>query len=172
MPTPFNAVVPNVYATWVFTPTPSVTGPSVSVFNNGTNVVYLGGAGVNQADGFPLPPGNRPLRLQNIGYPLYACGNVAVGAIAGTLSTAYTAGTTQIVTAASVSSSVTGAGSVLIIGNTLNTGWEAIVVGTRSTSGTTFGTTAFVSDHASGAAGTIYAATALPTSVVVQAGVL
>ena len=171
MPTPFNAVVPNVYATWVFTPTPSVTGPSVSVFNNGTNVVYLGGAGVNQADGFPLPPGNRPLRLQNIGYPLYACSNVTVGAIAGTLSTNYTTGTTTIVTAASVPTAVSGAGSVFIIGNTAGTGWEAVVVGTHSTSYTTFGTTAFVSDHTS-AAGIIYAGTALPTSVVVQAGVL
>ena len=171
MPTPFNAVAPNVYATWVFTPTPNVTAPSVSVFNNGTNVVYLGGAGVNQADGFPLAPGNRPLMLQNIGYSLYACSNVTVGAIVGTLNTSYSAGTAQIVTAASVATASAASGSVWIVGNTAGTGWEAVVVGTHSTSYTTFGTTALVSDHF-GTSGVIYTGTALPTSVVVQAGVL
>jgi hypothetical protein len=164
-----NAVSPAVNATWIFTPTPSVTA-SVSIYNNGNHTVYVGKAGVNQADGFPLAPGNKPLRLQNIGYSLYAVSDVTVGSSVSTLNATYTAGTTTIVTGASVATSAAAAGSVLIIGNTANTGWEAVVVGTVSTSYTTIGTTALISDHATGQV--VYAGTALPCSLVAQAGVL
>jgi hypothetical protein len=161
-----NTVAPAVNATWIFTPTPTTTA-SVSIWNNGTHTVYVGKAGVNQADGMPLAPGNRPMRLQNIGYTLYATSDVTIGASVSTTNAAYTAGTTSIVTSSSVS---TAAGSVLIVGNTVNTGWEAVVVSSVSASGTTVGTSALVSDHASSQP--VYAGTALPSSVVVQAGVL
>lgn len=160
-------VAPAVNATWIFTPTP-VSGASVSIFNNGTHTAYVGKSGVNQADGLPIQPGNRPVRLQNIGYTLYAVSDVTVGASVATLSNAYTAGSTTIVISASAATTTVGA--VLIVGSTVNTGWEAIVIQTVSTSATTVGTTALVSDHAS--AQPVYTGTALPSSLVVQAGVL
>ena len=161
-----NAVAPAVNATWIFTPTP-VSPATVSIWNNGTHTVYVGKSGVNQADGMPLQPGNRPMRLQNIGYTLYAVSDVTVGSSVSTLSAGYTAGTISIVTGSSVSTS---AGAVLIVGSTVNTGWEAVVVSSVSASGTTIGTTALVSDHAN--AQPVYSGTALPSSVVVQAGVV
>jgi hypothetical protein len=164
-----NPAALNVYATWVFTPTP-VAGASVSIFNNGTHTAYLGRSGVNQADGFPVAPGNKPVRLQNINYSLYGCSDVTVGASVSTTNAAYTAGTTSIVTASSIATATYGAGSVLIVGTTVNTGWEAVLVSAISTSGTTVTTSALISDHASGAV--IYGGTALPSSIVVQAGVL
>jgi hypothetical protein len=164
-----NPVVPAVNATWVFTPTTGQTS-SVSIWNNGTNIAYIGNAGVTQSHGFPLSPGNRPLRLQNITGSVYACGNVTVGAINGTVSGALTAGSTVIVTAVSMPTAQVAAGSVLIVGNQVNSGWEAVVVSTVSASSTTIGTTALAQDHVT--ASVIYAGTALPTSVVVQAGVL
>ncbi len=165
-----NVVPLAVTSTWVFTPTPSVAA-TVSLWNTGTHTAFVGRAGANQADSFPLAPGNRPLRLQNIGYSLYGTSDVTIGAIIGTLSTNYTAGTVTIVTAASVPTASAPVGGVFIVGNTLNTGWEAITIATVSTSFTTFGTSALVSDHTS-AAGIIYAGTALPTTLVAQAGVV
>ena len=165
-----NAISLAVDSTWVFTPTPSVTA-TVSIWNTGGNTAYIGKSGVDQAGGFPIAPGNKPVRLQNITQSLYACSDVAVGSVLGTLNTNYTAGTVQIVTAASVATTSAASGTVWIVGNTANTGWESVVVGTHSTSYTTFGTTALVGDHTS-TAGVIYAGTALPTSIVVQAGVV
>ena len=163
-----NTVALPVYATWVFTPTPSVTA-TVRIWNTGSNTAYVGKSGVNQADSFPIAPGNSPVHLQNITQSLYACSDVTVGALLGTLSTSYTAGSTVFVTAASVSTASIASGAVIVLGSTVNSGWEAVVVGTHSTSYTTFGTTALVGDHG---AVPFYAGTALPTSVVVQAGVV
>jgi hypothetical protein len=164
-----NTVAPAVNATWVFTPTPNVTA-SVSIWNNGTHNVYVGKSGVNQADGMPLAPGNRPMRLQNILFPLYVCSDVTVGSSISTTNAAYTAGTTTIVTASSIATATYGAGAVLIIGSTVNTSWESVLVTSISASGTTVVTSALVSDHVSGQP--VYAGTALPGAVVVQAGVV
>ena len=162
-----QSIAPAVTSTWVFTPTPSVTA-TVSLYNTGRSTVYVGKAGVNQADSMPIPVGNKPVRLQNIGYSLYAVSDVTVGSSVSTLNAAYTAGTTSFVTGSSVTTS---AGSVLIVGTTVNSGWEAVVVSSVSTSGTTVSTTTgFVSDHASGQP--VYAGTALAGSLFVQAGVV
>jgi hypothetical protein len=161
-----NPATPAVTATLVFTPTPGATA-TVSVYNYGSHNAYIGKSGVNQADGMPVPPGNAPVRLQNFNQNLYAVCDVSVGTLAGSISTAYTAGSTAVVFAASVATS---AGATLIIGNTANTGWEAITVGTVSASGTTISTTPLVSDHI--ASQPVYLATALGANLLVQAGVV
>ena len=166
-----NPVSLPVYSTWVFTPNPnSGSINSVSIWNTGSNTAYIGRSGVKQQGGFPIAPGNRPVRLQNINYALYAACDVNIGTLAGTVSGALTAGSTTLVTAASVPTATAAVGSVLVIGSTVNSAWEAVVISTIGTNYTTFGTSAMANDH--NTTQLIYAGTAMPTSVVVQAGML
>lgn len=162
-----QSVVPAVTPTWIFTPNTSATN-TIRVWNTGQYPVFVGGLGCSQPNGFPVPPGSRPLELQNVTATLYATSNVTVGASVSTLNAGYTAGTTSIVTGSSVTTS---AGSVLVVGSTVNTGWEAVVVNTVSASGTTVGTSAgLLMDHASGQV--VYAATAQIGRIQVSAGIV
>jgi hypothetical protein len=162
-----QSVVPAVTPTWIFTPNTSATN-TIRVTNIGQYPVYVGGLGCGQANGFPLPPGSRPLELQNVTATLYAASYVSVGSSVSTLNAGYTAGASTVVTATSVTTS---AGSVLVVGSTVNTGWESVVVGTVSSSGTTIGTSApLLMDHASGQV--VYSATAQIGQIRVSAGVV
>lgn len=69
-------LTPAVTPTWVFTPTPGVTA-SVRISNNGGNTVYLGGPNVSPFNGLPLPPGCRPVELQNCPFTVYTCAGVS-----------------------------------------------------------------------------------------------
>jgi hypothetical protein len=158
-----------VTPTWIFSPnTAAAAINTVRVSNLGSYPVYIGGSGTSQPNGFPVYPGGKPLELQGVSASLYASSAVAVGSSVSTLNAAYTAGTTTIVTASSVTTS---AGSVLVIGSTVNTGWEPVVVNAISASGTTVTTSAgLLMDHGSGQP--VYAATALPGRLQVTAGVV
>jgi hypothetical protein len=60
---------------------------------------------------------------------------------------------------------------VLVVGSTVNTGWEPVVVSAISASGTTVTTSAgLLMDHGSGQV--VYSATARPGQVQVAAGVV
>lgn len=161
-----NAVAPNVTPTWIFTPTPGEAA-TVSIYNDGMYPVFIGRSGVSQPDGFPIAPGNKPVRLQNINYPLYAVAHVTVGAQGATVATAaLTAGTTTITMTGTPSLATQG---TYVVGSTVNTGWEVFVV--SSISGATVTTTTpLTNDHAGGSP--VYSATALGGSLVVQAGVV
>ena len=162
-----QSVNPAVTPTWIFTPNTSAVNV-IRVSNTGPAPVYVGGLGCCQANGFPVPPGSRPLELQNVTATLYASSAISVGSSVSTLNAAYTAGTTSIVTASSVT---TAAGSVLVVGSTVNTGWEPVVVSAISASGTTVTTSAgLLMDHGSGQI--VYAATARPGQIQVAAGVV
>ena len=161
-----NTVNPAVTPTWVFTANPSAAN-YVRILNTGRYPVYVGGLGCAQVNGFPVPPGGRPVEVPVNG-TLYASSALVVGSSVSTLNAGYTAGTTSIVTGSSVTTS---AGSVLVIGTTVNTGWEPVVVSAISASGTTVTTSSgLLMDHASGQI--VYAATAQYGQVQVQAGVL
>ena len=162
-----NLVSPAVTPTWAFTPNTSATN-TIQVANTGRYPVYVGGLGCCAANGFPVAPGSTPLRLQNVTTTVYASSSVAVGSSVSTLNAAYTAGTTSIVTASSIATS---AGSVLVVGSTVNTGWEPVVVSAISASGTTVTTSSgLLMDHGSGQP--VYSATALLGQIQVTAGVV
>jgi hypothetical protein len=117
-----NSVAPNITPTWVFTPTPSVTGPSVRFVNTGNAPVYIGQAGVTQWNGLPVYPGNRPFELQNCPNTVFACAGIGSLTVQGTVgATAYTSGTTAITLTAAVPAGLA-AGTYIAIGNTANTG--------------------------------------------------
>ena len=162
-----QSVNPAVTPTWIFTANTSAANV-IRVTNTGPVPVYVGGLGCVQANGFPVPPGSRPLELQNVSATLYASSGVTGLSSVSTLNAAYTAGTTSIVTADSVATS---AGSVLVVGSTVNTGWEPVVVSAISASGTTVTTSAgLLMDHGSGQV--VYSATAVPGRISVAAGVV
>ena len=153
--------------TWIFTPNTSAAN-TLRLNNTGQWPVFVGGAGCSQANGLALPPGGGTVELRGVTATMYATSNVVVGSSVSTLNAGYTAGTTSIVTASSVSTS---AGSVLVVGSTVNTGWEAVVVNAISASGTTVTTSAgLLMDHASGQI--VYAGTAQPGQLRVVQGVV
>jgi hypothetical protein len=162
-----QSVVPAVTPTWIFTPNTSASN-TIRLTNTGQYPIYVGGLGCAQANGFPVPAGSHTIELQNVTATLYASSYVSVGSSVSTLNAGYTAGTTSIVTGSSVTTS---AGSVLVVGNTANTGWEAVVVNAISASGTTVTTSAgLLMDHASGQ--TVYAATGQIGRLQVLAGIV
>ena len=160
---------PAVTPSWIFSPnTASGAVNTVRVTNLGQYPVYVGGAGCCAANGFPVPPASHPVELQNVTATLYASSAVSVGSSVSTLNAAYTAGTTTIVTGSSVATS---AGSVLVVGSTVNTGWEPVVVSAISASGTTVTTSSgLLMDHGSGQP--VYAATAQLGRLQVQPGIV
>ena len=160
-----QSVNPAVTPTWIFTPNTSAPN-TIEVTNIGQYTVYVGKSGCAQASGFPVNPGSRPLKLQNVNATLYATSRVSVGSSVSTLNAAYTAGTTSIVTASSVATSST----VLVVGSTVNTGWEAVAVSAVSADGTTVTTSALLMDHGSGQI--VYSATAQLGQIRVTAGVV
>lgn len=151
--------------TWVFSPSP-VGGASVRLYNEGTQPVYVGGVNVSPYNGLPLYPGSRPVEIQNANGTIYTCSAVTTGAVAGTVTSASTAGQQSFVTGASVTTS---GGAVLVVGRSGSQ--EVLIVNTVSGSGTTIGTTtAALYDHA--ATSPLYSATSNVGQLRVTAGVV
>ena len=57
---------PGVTPTFIFSPNGSATC-NLRLSNSGNYPVYVGGANVSQFNGFPIPPGSRPVEIQNAG---------------------------------------------------------------------------------------------------------
>lgn len=131
--------------TWVFTPTPGVTATARFV-NEGSQVVYIGGAGVTPTSGLPLLPNTR-VELPSVNVTLYACSGVSPTALnSTTLSGAQTAGASALTAA---SNTGIGVGSTLQVDTGANT--EYLVVST-DTGGTIATTTPFLYSHVTGVA--------------------
>lgn len=152
----------------VFTPTPGVQA-SCRLYNPGPGTAYVGGANVSPSNGLPIPPGNRPVELQNINVNLYACsGNNGQAATNGTLTGAAPAGVTLL----TVATAAVTANTYIRVGN--GTGTEYLYVASVTGSSTPWTATtssATLYDHATGvtvATGVIAASTPLS----VQAGVV
>lgn len=151
--------------TWIFTAPANVKSANVRVWNSGTAVAYVGQAGTTWQTGFPIPPGSKPVEIQNVGTTLYAVANVVPGSNAQTVNT--TSGTVGSTTFTVSSNNVAWVpGSTVVIGNGPNR--EAFVVsGTGATTMTV--STASIYAHPTG--DTVTTATLYPTSLVVNAGV-
>ena len=164
-----QSVNPAVTPTWVFTPTPNVPA-TVRISNTSRYPVYVGGSQMTQNNSFAIPPGSRPVEMQNVTQTLYALSPVQNPVIAGTMSaSAVTVGTTAITLTAAVPASLA-AGAVCIIGSTVGTGWEAQVVNSTTASSQITFANPLVQDHV--ASGVIYTATAQLGQVSVAAGVV
>jgi hypothetical protein len=162
-------LTPAVTPTWIFTPT-SLQANTVRLYNEGSNPVYVGPSGLDQPGGFAIAPGNRPVELQNVTQSLYAVSGVQVGAVAGTVgASAATAGSTAITMATTVPTALA-AGTTIVIGSTVNTGWEAQVVNATTASSQLTFAQALVNDHANGVP--VYLATARLGQLRVTAGIV
>ena len=163
-----QSVNPAVTPTWVFTPLSKQIN-TLRLTNTGPYTVWAGGVNVSQFNGFPIPPGSKPIELQNVGYTVYTCSNVSPTATGYTLAaSALAAGSTAFTTAASVSTIV--AGSPILLG----AGGSQEVVSVLSTGGATTTTftlaTATLYDHVASSPATL--ATAQLGQVRVSPGVV
>jgi hypothetical protein len=162
-----NVVNATPVAAVAFVPNPSATA-TVRFANLGNGTMYVGGIGVTPFNGLPVPPGNRPVELQNISGTLYTCCGVNSVASTGTLSAANAAGATSwtVATAAPTVSTYIRVGN----GNSAEYLYVTAVTG-AVTPWTATTSTASIYDHASGATvATVVSAQLGPISV--QAGVL
>jgi len=166
-----NSVNPAVTPTWVFTPTPNAPA-TIRVSNPGRTPVYVGGSQVTQNNGLLVPPGSRPVEMQNVTQTVYALSPVVASSAvaAGTMSaSAVTVGTTAITLTATVPTSLA-AGTTVIVGSTVGTGWEVQVVNSTTASSQITFANPLVQDHVG--SGVIYTATAQLGQVSVTAGVV
>ena len=164
-------VNPAVTPTWVFTPNPTAGAASVlRVTNTSRNPVYIGGSQVTQNNGLVVPPNNRTVEVIGLTGSVYALSGVGGPAAAGTMSSsAVTVGTTAITLTTTVPTSLA-AGTTIIVGSTVGTGWEAQVVNSTTASSQITFANPLVQDHVG--SGVIYTATALPGQVQVIGGVV
>jgi hypothetical protein len=166
-----QSVVPAVTPTWAFTPPSSVTA-TLRLYNTGRTPVYAGGSQVTQNNGLLIPPGSRPVEMQNVTQTVYVLSPIVAGSAvaAGTMaSTALTVGTTAITLTTTVPTSLA-AGTTIIVGSTVGTGWEAQVVNSTTASSQITFANPLVQDHVG--SGVIYTATSLIGQVSVIAGVV
>lgn len=165
-----QTIQPTALPTWVFTPTPGQAA-TVRITNNSANIVYLGGSNVSQYNGLPLPPGNRPVELQNCPFTVYTAAAAFPSGNNTTISGSQVQGVSAFTAAAG-----TGlyAGGTLQVGN--GTNLEYVVVSTIVNLGGTTGTstvtttTPFLYDHA--ASSTVSTVTVRPGNVTVSAGIV
>ena len=164
-----NSVNPAVTPTWAFTPTPNAPA-TVRISNTGRYPVYVGGSQVTQNNGIQVPPGSRPIEMQNVTQTMYVLSPVSGPVIAGTMSaSAVTVGTTAITLTAVVPASLA-AGTTIIVGSTTGTGWEAQVVASTTASSQITFANPLVQDHVG--SGVIYTATAQLGQAQFTAGVV
>jgi hypothetical protein len=164
-----QSVNPAVTPTWVFTPTPNAPA-TVRLSNTGRYPVYVGGSQVTQNNGILIPPGSKPVEMQNVTQTLYALSPVQSPVIAATMSSsAVTVGTTAITLTAAVPAALA-AGATIIVGSTVGTGWEAQVVNSTTASSQITFANPLVQDHVG--SGVIYTATPQYGQVGVTAGVV
>ena len=166
-----NVVNPAVTPTWAFTPPSSVTA-TIRLFNTGRTPVYAGGSQVTQNNGLLIPPGSKPVEMQNITQTVYVLSPIVASSVvaAGTMSaSSVTAGTTAITLTTAVPASLA-AGTVIVVGSTAGTGWEAQVVNSTTASSQITFANPLVQDHV--ASGVIYTATAQYGQISVIGGVV
>lgn len=164
---PANASVTPI-PTLVFTPTPNAAA-TCRLSNPGSATVYVGGANVSPVNGFPIPPGNRPVELNNVGVSLYACSAVASVNSSGhaTLSALNAAGSTLF----TVATAAPTAGTYVQLGS--GTSLEYLFVSSFTGAGTPWTvttSTASLYDHISGS--TMATVVAVPGPLNVSAGVV
>lgn len=166
-----QSVNPAVTPTWAFTP---VTGQNTTIrlYNTGRTPVYAGGSQVTQNNGLLIPTGSRPVEMQNVTQTVYVLSPVVASSVvaAGTMSSsAVTVGTTAITLTAAVPASLA-AGTTIVVGSTVGTGWEAQVVNSTTASSQITFANPLVQDHVG--SGVIYTATAQLGQISVVAGVI
>lgn len=163
---PVNTV-PTALPNQVYTPTPSVAGPSIRITNNGGAPVYLGQSNVSQYNGLPLYPGNRPIELQNCPVNVYVSGGAfASGPSVVTTATAIAAGATSFtVTTTGLTANTTPFTAILGSG----TGLEVINI-SAITSNTIATCSATLQDHV--ASVTVATAVVRTANVTASSGVL
>lgn len=160
------STVPTAQPTLVYTPTPSVQGPSIRITNNGGVPVYLGQSNVSQYNGLPLYPGNRPVELQNCPVNVYVSGGAfASGPSVVTNATAFAAGATSFtVTTTGLTANTTP--FTVILGS--GTGQELVSI-TSISSSTVITCSATLQDHVGGV--TVATAVVRTANVTASAGV-
>jgi hypothetical protein len=116
--------------TWIFTANTSATN-TLRLTNEGSNVLYVGGAGVTPSNGMPVYPNARSVELSGVTATMYGC-SVTVGATSvGTLAAALSAGSTAFTVGSSISTIT--AGTIVLLG----AGNNAEPVSVKSTGGAT-----------------------------------
>jgi hypothetical protein len=163
--------------TVIFVPTP-LQSTVARIYNEGRTLVYIGGAGVSQYNGLPLPPGGKPLEIVNPPGNLYALSVGTLGAIMNTVgsSTQLTNvispnnATSTVTTSAAVAATLT-PGTIFAIGNTANS--YNLEFATVATSVSTTAITAALNyPHLSSSAEGIYPVAATYGQVRVTSGVV
>jgi hypothetical protein len=167
--------------TVIFVPTPGQSA-TARIYNEGRTLVYIGGAEVGQGNGLPLPPGSKPIEIINPVSNIYAVSYGALGAIAGTVGAS--SAVTNIISPGNATSTVTTAaaypstwtpGTIIGIGNTVNSSNLEFVTVATSVS-TTALTTTVLYPHNGGqgslAAEGLYPVTATYGQVRVTSGVV
>jgi hypothetical protein len=147
--------------TWLFTPV-SNTPNNVRIYNEGSNVVYVGQSDVTTLTGLPIMPGSKPLELTNVTTSLYAISAVSKGTIMGTVNSAATAGSNVVVITGGtfITTAQASTGQTVILTNLVNTANTEVV--SLSAFGTTPATFTAASNFlfAHGTADAMYTATA------------
>ena len=83
-----QSVVPAVTPTWAFTPPSAAVTATLRLYNTGRVPVYAGGSQVTQNSGLLIPPGSRPVEMQNVTQTVYVLSSVVPGsAVAAAKST-------------------------------------------------------------------------------------
>ena len=167
-----QSVNPAVTPTWAFTPPSASVTATIRLFNTGRTPVYAGGSQVTQNNGLLIPPGSKPVEMQNITQTVYVLSPIVASSVvaAGTMSaSSVTVGTTAITLTTAVPASLA-AGTTIVVGSTAGAGWEAQVVNSTTASSQITFANPLVQDHV--ASGVIYTATAQLGQVSVIGGVV
>jgi hypothetical protein len=164
--------------TVIFVPTPGQSAVA-RIYNEGRTLVYIGGAEVGQGNGLPLPPGSKPLEIMNPTGNIYAVSAGVLGSIMNTVGTSALAANiisplnaaSTITTTATLGPTLGVAGTIIAIGNTVNSSnLEFCTV--ASSVGTTVFTATVLYPHVSSASEGIYPVTATYGQVRVTGGVV
>ena len=156
--------------TWIFTPTPSVPSASIRLYNQSQSANVYVGKNPTPATGMPIPPGNRPIEIQNMNVTLYASTDYTKGAVQFTLSAAaVTAGTSTLTGAAAVPTSLA-SGATFVLGSGVSSGQEICVVASTAANSTITLVNATLFDHT--ASTQLFAATWTTVPLRVTAGVV
>src|SRR5580698_2114842 len=121
--------------TWIFTPNTSASN-NVRLWNNGSNIVYVGQSNVTQGTGLPIPPGGKPIELSNVTSTLYAISAYQLGTLLGTVSTSATAGTSTLIWTSTVPTHNLPVAATFMVGSTANTANQEILAVATSVSTT------------------------------------
>ena len=154
--------VPTVTPAVVFVPTPNAAA-TVRISNNGGNTAWLGGANVSKFNGFPLPPGCKPVELQNCPFTVYAASDVFAAGASAVTNAALAAGVSTF----TVTTTGLAAGPA-ILGNA--GAQEVINIASIASSTVLTLSNATLQDHVTAA--TVATAVARATNLTVQAGVV